>query len=116
MTPRALVLLALLGASHLACNAAPPPPPARVAVAVSHDGCTPATVDAEAGRPLTLVFTRADAENCGEKVVFPERGIERPLPVGQPVEVTLTPKAGEHIAFTCGMGMYKGAVVAAAAP
>ncbi|MCB9647090.1 MAG: cupredoxin domain-containing protein [Deltaproteobacteria bacterium] len=108
----AALALTLLG--NLACErtAAASKPQQRVEIKVSKDGYTPAEVRAEAGRPLTLVFTRVDANNCGEKVVFPERDIKKTLPVGEAVEVSLTPKANERIVFTCGMGMYKGAVVA----
>ena len=86
----------------------------RVAITVHSSGYEPETVTARAGEPLTLVFTRTTKQGCGEELVFPEHDIRRDLPLGQEVEVELTAKANETIAFTCGMGMYKGSVVATA--
>jgi len=43
--------------------------------------------------------------------VFDDLGIAADLPIGQPVELTITPKAsGEH-AFSCQMQMYRGTLV-----
>jgi plastocyanin domain-containing protein len=89
------------------------PADGRVEVRVDDQGYHPATIRAAAGRTLTLVFRRADALNCGEKVKFPSMGnLERDLPVGQAVEVAVTVPASGELAFTCGMGMYRGSVVA----
>lgn len=89
------------------------PADGRVEVRVDDQGYHPATIRAAAGRSLTLVFRRADALNCGEKVKFPSMGnLERDLPVGQAVEVAVTVPASGELAFTCGMGMYRGSVVA----
>jgi plastocyanin domain-containing protein len=83
----------------------------RVEVTVGADGYHPSTVRTTPGRPVTLVFTRTTEESCGQQVVFPSLEIRRDLPLRQPVEVTVTPTAGT-LAFTCGMGMLRGAVVA----
>lgn len=86
-------------------------PDRRVAITVDNDGYHPTTVHASPGQPLTLVFTRTrDEGGCGERVVFTDPHIERDLPAGQPVEVTVTPSAG-RLAFACGMNMYRGAIV-----
>ena len=86
--------------------------PKTVRIKVSRAGFSPSTIDAEKGSPLTLVFTRTDAKNCGDKVVFPSLNITRDLPVGKAVTVKITPKESGEIRFTCGMGMYRGAIVA----
>ncbi len=99
--------------------ARPAPPPAsvtapangRVEIAVDDQGYHPSTVRSAPGRALTLVFRRADALNCGEKLRFPSLGLERDLPVGQAVEVAVTTPAAGALAFTCGMNMYRGSVV-----
>ena len=89
------------------------PADGRVEVRVDDQGYHPATIRAAAGRSLTLVFRRADALNCGEKVKFPSMGnLERDLPVGQAVEVAVIVPASGELAFTCGMGMYRGSVMA----
>jgi len=85
---------------------------ARMAVTVTEKGYSPARVDATAGKPLTLVFTRTTDKGCGGTLVFPAHNIKKDLPLNKAVEVTITPKAKETISFTCGMGMYKGSVVA----
>ena len=88
------------------------PADGRVEIRVDDQGYHPATVRAPAGRALTLIFRRADALNCGEKVRFPSlNNLERDLPVGQAVEVVVTTPASGELAFTCGMNMYRGRVV-----
>lgn len=71
----------------------------------------PARIEVVAGQPVTLRFLRKDPSPCAEKVLFDELGIAADLPIGQPVELTITPgKAGEY-AFTCQMQMYRGTLV-----
>ena len=72
----------------------------------------PARIEVAAGQPVTLRFLRKDPSPCAEKVLFDDLGIAADLPIGQPVELTITPsKAGEY-AFTCQMQMYRGTLVA----
>jgi len=85
--------------------------PKTVRIAVSERGFSPSTISTEEGSPLTLIFTKRSQRGCGNKVVFPSLGIEKNLPVGKPVTIRITPRAGT-ISFTCGMGMYKGVIVA----
>jgi plastocyanin domain-containing protein len=61
---------------------------------------------------VRLVFTRANAENCGGEVVFPDLDVRRELPVGVAVPVDLTMPASGRVVFSCGMDMYHGAIVA----
>ena len=69
---------------------------------------TPARIEVAAGQPVTLRFLRKDPSPCAEKVLFDDLGVSADLPIGQPVELTITPgKAGEY-AFTCQMQMYRG--------
>lgn len=86
----------------------------RVTVTVTDSGYEPGTIDARASEPLTLVFKRTSDRGCGHQLVFPDRDIRRELPLNQEVEVELTPQKNDTIAFTCGMGMYRGSVVASA--
>ncbi|MFW6049568.1 MAG: cupredoxin domain-containing protein [Myxococcota bacterium] len=85
--------------------------PKRVHIEVKDSGYEPSSVEAEAGQPLTLAFERVTERGCGEKVVIPSFGIERDLPVGEKVEVELTPEESGELAFTCGMNMLKGKIV-----
>lgn len=84
----------------------------RIEIEVRAAGYVPASVAATPGQPLTLVFTRTADVKCGEELVFPEHDIRKELPLNEPVEVQITPTAGERITFTCGMDMYRGAIVA----
>ena len=84
----------------------------RVEVLVQDAGFAPQRVSAPGGKPLTLVFKRVSSSPCGEEVVFPEHDIRKKLPLNEPVEVTVTPEAAQTIQFTCGMNMFKGAIVA----
>lgn len=86
--------------------------PKTVRISVTKDGFSRSSISAEVGSPLTLIFTRRSNEGCGNKVVFPSLGITRNLPVGKAVTVVITPKKEGTINFTCGMGMYKGSIVA----
>lgn len=118
------MVFAALVASACKQNAAPANPPprtpaevtapadGRVAVTVDGEGYHPATIRATPGRPLTLVFTRNTDETCGQQLVFPSLNIRRDLPLNRPVEVSLNAPASGSLAFTCGMNMYQGAVVA----
>jgi plastocyanin domain-containing protein len=82
-----------------------------VKIRVDKNGFSPASIEAEAGHKLNLVFTRADKDNCGGTVVLPKYKIRKALPVGKDVIVSITPTAAGNISFTCGMGMYKGSIV-----
>lgn len=111
--------LAILTLLTAACRQDPPPtsgahPAAatrRVSITVDGRGYHPESVTLPAGRPATLVFTRTTDEGCGQQLVFPSLNIRRDLPLGQPVEITITPASGT-LTFTCGMAMYRGSVVA----
>jgi plastocyanin domain-containing protein len=83
----------------------------RVAVEVGSRGYDPSRVQATAGTPLTLVFTRTTDKGCGDELVIADHDIKRDLPLDEPVEVTFTPTETGEIKFTCGMGMYDGKVV-----
>lgn len=75
-------------------------------------GYTPAAIAVTAGKPVELTFVRKETSGCGNVVRFPGLNIERTLAPGGRTVVTFTPKKSGAIAFTCGMGMYRGQVVA----
>ena len=98
-----------------ACQMSTPRPsddPPQVAIAVGATGYEPSEVTAAAGAPVRLVFTRTTDEGCGQQLVFPDLGIRRDLPLEEPVAVDVTMPASGSVTFTCGMAMYRGAVVA----
>ena len=75
-------------------------------------GYHPAAVRVAVGRPVRLIFDRRDTGSCSEEVVFPDFGIRKFLPTGQKTTIELTPPAAGRYAFTCGMSMLRGTLVA----
>jgi len=86
-------------------------PTDAIKINVSSLGYEPSRIEVKKGPPVKLAFYRADGQNCAGAVVFPQLGIKRQLPVGQTVVIELTPAEAGEFSFTCGMGMYKGALV-----
>ena len=90
------------------------PQPIEILVA---DGIyTPARIEVLAGKPVTLRFIRKDPSPCAEKVLFDDLGMSADLPLGEPVDVTVAPPQPGEYEFTCQMKMYRGTLVARAAP
>lgn len=83
-----------------------------IKVTVDAAGYHPSEAKAKAGKPLRLEFTRTTDEGCGQQLVFPSLDIKKDLPLNQTVAVDVTMPASGKLAFTCGMDMYRGAVVA----
>jgi len=83
--------------------------PIRVEVAES--GYKPKNIGVKKGQKVSLEFHRADGDNCGEKLVFPELGIEKDLPIGEKVLVEITPTKSGELKFTCGMDMFRGKLI-----
>ena len=75
-------------------------------------GYEPATVRVAAGRPVRLVFDRQETSSCSEEVVFADFGLRKFLPANQETVLEVTPAAPGTYAFTCGMGMMHGRLVA----
>jgi plastocyanin domain-containing protein len=128
---KTIPILALLGTTFFAsaCKEAPPtasqpqeavqvtaagakPAAAPIAITVDGAGYHPPSVNAPAGKPTALVFTRTSDEGCGQQLVFPSLNIRKDLPLNKPVRVEFTMPASGSVAFTCGMAMYRGSVVA----
>jgi plastocyanin domain-containing protein len=79
-----------------------------VEVHVKDGAYDPAFITAELGRPLKLRFVREDATPCAEYVLFEDFGVQQRLPLGEPVEFTITPDKPGRFDFTCQMQMYRG--------
>ncbi|MCB8933740.1 MAG: efflux RND transporter periplasmic adaptor subunit [Chthonomonadaceae bacterium] len=80
-------------------------------VEVTTSGYKPSTVTVELGKPVTITFIRRTDQTCGSEILFPDLGINKPLPLNEPVEVTFTPTKGGDLRFTCAMDMLRGKVV-----
>jgi plastocyanin domain-containing protein len=79
-------------------------------ITVTKNGYEPPVVKARAGRPLTLVVTRTTDQTCATELVLPEEGLNVPLPLGQPVTITFTPKAPGKLRYSCAMRMFFGEI------
>ena len=115
LAPGALILVTALAAAACSRSEAPARPgaaAARYAVLVDAQGFHPASVSAPAGSSVRLTFRRTTDQGCGQQVVFPSLRMQRDLPLDTDVAVDVTVPASGSLAFTCGMGMLRGAVVA----
>lgn len=82
-----------------------------VAVTVDGKGFHPSHIEVDDGTPLTLKFTRTSDKTCAKEVVFPEIDVEKPLPLNQPVTLTVPTDKTRTLTFQCGMGMYESKLV-----
>ncbi|MFK7988041.1 MAG: cupredoxin domain-containing protein [Sandaracinaceae bacterium] len=82
-----------------------------VRVEVGASGYEPGEIQATAGQPLTIEFTRVTDEGCGQELVIASQDIRRNLPLDEAVRVTFTPEESGRLRFTCGMDMYDGVIV-----
>lgn len=122
LLPALLALPLAVACSKGEANAAPagapkaaatarPDASGKVEVVATKDSFVPSRIEVEGGKEVTLVFRREVEKTCMHTVVFPGLGIEKEIPVGQPVEVTVKPEAGGTITFQCPMGMGKSTIV-----
>src|SRR4030095_1745163 len=79
-------------------------------VEVNSKGFEPDSLKLKVGVPAKVTFVRKTDETCAKEVVIKEYGIERKLPLNEPVTVEFTPRKGEFT-FACGMSMIKGKLI-----
>jgi plastocyanin domain-containing protein len=85
---------------------------ADLQLTVDGTGYHPSSISAPSGKPVRLTITRTSDEGCGQQIVFPSLNIRRDLPLNQAVTVEFTMPASRNVAFTCGMDMLRGSIVA----
>jgi plastocyanin domain-containing protein len=85
---------------------------ADLQLTVDGTGYHPSSISAPSGKPVRLTITRTSDEGCGQQIVFPSFNIRRDLPLNQAVTVEFTMPASGSVAFTCGMDMLRGSIVA----
>jgi thiol-disulfide isomerase/thioredoxin len=83
----------------------------RATILVNAQGYQPESVRLRNGIPAQLTFIRKVEQTCGREIVIPDYGINRPLPLDTPVIVAFKPNKSGRFKFTCGMGMFRGALV-----
>jgi plastocyanin domain-containing protein len=79
---------------------------------VTQHGYQSAKLEIPSNTSLTLAFRRESEPNCGSEVVFPSQNIRKALPPGRTILVQLPAQAAGEIAFSCGIGMFRGMIVA----
>lgn len=83
----------------------------KVTVALTEKGYEPASLKLRGGIPAHVTFIRKVSATCGTQIVIADYNIKRALPLNEPVLVEFTPKKTGTFAFTCGMGMLRGALI-----
>jgi len=114
-TNTAWFFTALAFSMTLACNksdAAGKQGAGGTSVIADDHGYTPSSIDVPVDKPTAVTFTRTTDDTCAKEVVFPELKINEPLPLNKPVTITIPAGPARTLTFQCGMGMFKGKVVA----
>ena len=84
--------------------------PQTVKLTVSDKGFVPAEITVDQGRPVTLLVTREVESTCATELVIEGEGIHKPLPLGQEVAITFTPRAKGDLHYSCPMDMVSGSI------
>ena len=87
-------------------------PKDAIQIKITSDGFYPTRIMIPAGKPVMLAFIRSSQPNCGNQVVFPQLGLKQITPLGGVALMMLPATEVGEIRFTCGMGMYRGSIVA----
>jgi plastocyanin domain-containing protein len=82
-----------------------------VKVSVGMHGFDPSSITVAKGENVTMEFTRTEEKTCADKVVFPDIGISKDLPLNKPVAINVPTDQARRLTFQCGMGMYRSAVL-----
>jgi plastocyanin domain-containing protein len=94
-----------------ACAASSKSKEQRVHITVTPNGFEPAQVKLHAGRRVRLVVTRRTDRTCATEIVLKDLGIQKALPLNQPVEIVFTPRKTGSLRYACGMDMIAGKLV-----
>ena len=100
------------GSVPAAAGAAAASGPSVIPVTVGDAGFEPARIPVAVGSDVVLEFTRTSEKTCATEVLVPSQDARVALPLGRPVRVPIRAAQTGEVTFTCGMGMFKGAVVA----
>ncbi|CAN5468841.1 hypothetical protein BH09MYX1_BH09MYX1_65900 [soil metagenome] len=108
---RALIAFVLLAACRRGQDEVAPSGKTLIAVTADENGFAPSAIDVNKDEPTALAFTRTSDDTCAKEVVFPELDVKKELPLNKTVYVEIPSGAARSFTFTCGMGMYKSAIV-----
>jgi uncharacterized protein len=85
----------------------------EVLISARTDGYNPASVQVRAGVPTTLIVRSDNAQGCVRSFLITSHGVEEILPVQGETRIDLGVLPPGTLHYSCGMGMYTGAVTAA---
>lgn len=80
-------------------------------ITVTSEGFAPANIKVKRGAPVRLVVTRKTDQTCAKEIVIKDYGINRPLPLDEPVTIEFTPKKSGEVRYACGMDMVTGVLL-----
>ena len=88
-------------------------PQRTIEIAVSQHGFSLSRVIVHVGETIEVVFTRTTERTCAKRVVVSldaDQRVERDLPVGVPVALTLRFDRSGELGYSCSMGMFGGVI------
>jgi plastocyanin domain-containing protein len=72
-------------------------------LAVTEDGFDPSRVKIKKGEKVRFVVTRKTDSTCAKEIVIKPFGIEKKLPLNEPVTVEFTPEKSGEVRYACAM-------------
>lgn len=74
-------------------------------------GYQPSVIKLKKGKKIKISLLRKDPNSCLEEFILPDFKVSKYLPMGQKIDIEITPdKSGEFL-FHCGMNMFHGKVI-----
>ena len=74
-------------------------------------GYKPAVIKIKKGEKTTISLLRKDPNSCLEEFILPDFKVSKFLPVGEKVDIEITPTKSGEFGFHCGMNMFHGKVI-----
>lgn len=74
-------------------------------------GYKPSVIKVKKGQRTTFSLIRKDTNSCLEEFILPDFKISKFLPVGQKVDIEITPTKTGEFGFHCGMNMFHGKLI-----
>lgn len=98
---------------------APAPATRTIEIAIREEGFVPHDITVKQGETVTLVFKREVERTCVKRVVVSldnEHSVERELPRGIPVAVSLRFDHPGELGYSCAMAMVGGSILVTGSP
>lgn len=80
-------------------------------VLITEQGYSRTSIILRRGVRTRITFLRRTDNTCATEVVIAAYGINRGLPLNEPVAISFTPKNTGEFLFTCGMNMMRGKLI-----